>query len=313
MNKKIIIPVIIGPTASGKTAIAIKLALKINAEIISCDSRQVYKYMDIGTAKPTKLEQETVPHHLLDIITPDSSFSFADFANLAKKAIDQVINKGKIPLIVGGTGFYLDGLINGIPQFEIDNNQAQILRQKLELKETTYLVNELIKLDIKAASKIKFNDRQRLIRAIIVSKLTGKPFSSFNDKKIKNNNYEYLIFGLTKPRNILYNDINRRVEEMIKLGLLDEVKSLLNMGYNQNMPGLKTIGYSECIDYLNGTFTFSEMLEKIKQHTRNYAKRQLTYFKKFTLFKWLERNENKVSDDEILQTLVLNIKNALKI
>ncbi|HOD39786.1 MAG TPA: tRNA (adenosine(37)-N6)-dimethylallyltransferase MiaA, partial [Candidatus Wallbacteria bacterium] len=174
------VPVIVGPTASGKTALAIKIAQKFDAEIISCDSRQIYKYMDIGTAKPSRGELDAVNHHLIDIITPDRSFSYADFAACAAEKIKEITGRKKLPLIVGGTGFYLDGLVNGISQIpEMDPSLTLKMRDELELKETPFLVSELMKLDMDSAARIKFNDRQRLVRAIIVSRLSGAPFSSY--------------------------------------------------------------------------------------------------------------------------------------
>ncbi len=303
-----IIPVIVGPTASGKTALAVKAALNLDAEIISCDSRQIYKFMDIGTAKPSAAQLAAVKHHLIDIITPDRSFSHAEFAALAAGTIKDILGRGRLPIIVGGTGFYLDGLINGISQIpELDQEEARRMRGELELRETAFLVSELRKLDMESASRIKFNDRQRLVRAIIVSRLSGAPFSSYKDVREKNNDYNYLIFGLTKSRELLYNNINSRVEQMFDDGLADEVSSLLKMGYCRLMPGMKSIGYQECIEYLNGTLTFAEAAERVKQNTRNYAKRQLTYFKKFEFYKWFEKDDISVDDSSVYEAVMDDI------
>lgn len=299
------IPVIVGPTASGKTALAVEVAKNFGAEIISCDSRQIYKFMDIGTAKPSAAQLAEVKHHLIDIITPDQSFSYADFAARAADTIKDILGRGKLPIIVGGTGFYLDGLINGISQIpELDQAEARRLRGELELRETAFLVSELRKLDMESASRIKFNDRQRLVRAIIVSKLSGAPFSSYKDVREKTNDYNYLIFGLTKSRELLYNNINSRVEQMFNDGLADEVGSLLEMGYCRLMPGMKSIGYQECIEYLNGTVTFPEAAARVKQNTRNYAKRQLTYFKKFEFYKWFEKDDISVDDSSVYEAVM---------
>ena len=299
------VPVIVGPTASGKTSLAIKIALEFGAEIISCDSRQIYKFMDIGTAKPSRKQLNSVTHHLIDIITPDLSFSYADFASAAAVKIKEILGRGRLPIIVGGTGFYLDGLINGISQIpQFDQNEARRLRDGLELEETAFLVSELRKLDMESASRIKHNDRQRLVRAIIVSKLSGSPFSSYKDAREKNNEYNYLIFGLTKSRELLYNNINLRVEQMFNDGLADEVGSLLKMGYCRLMPGMKSIGYQECIEYLNGMVTFPEAAERVKQNTRNYAKRQLTYFKKFEFYKWFEKDDISVDDSSVYEAVM---------
>ena len=311
-RKKINVPVLIGPTASGKTSLAIKIALAAGAEIISCDSRQIYKKMDIGTAKPSVEELAMVKHHLIDIIDPSESFSYADFSRLAVEKIDKIIASGKVPFVVGGTGFYLDGLVNGVSMIpELDESGARIMRDELELKETAELVSILRKLDLASASRIKFNDRQRLIRAIIVSRLSGAPFSSFKDVRQKKDNYNYLIFGLTKPRQLLYNDINSRVDDMFNRGLVDEVSNLLKNGYTILMPAMKTIGYQECVEYLQGRVSSIEMSELIKQHTRNYAKRQITYFKKFSSARWLEAAGTAGSKERNFEAILLEIKKII--
>lgn len=304
---------LIGPTASGKTAISIELAKLFNAEIISCDSRQIYKLMDIGTAKPNTEEMQGIRHHLIDIIYPDSSFSYADFASCAAPIIKEILGRGKVPFIVGGTGFYLDGLVNGVSAIpEVGENKLKNLREELELLETAKLVSMLNKLDPESAARIKFNDRQRLVRAISVSELTGRPFSSFKDKKIINNNYNYLIIGLTKARELLYNSINLRVEVMFKNGLLNEVESLLNSGYGELAPGMKTIGYQECVEFFYGRKTKDEAMAMIKQNTRNYAKRQETYFKRFKIDNWFNKDENKSNDKKIFERMARLIENHIK-
>lgn len=307
------VPVIVGPTASGKTALAVRLAREFDAEIVSCDSRQIYRFMDIGTAKPSAAELAAARHHLIDIITPDLSFSYADFADRAARTIGEILGRGKLPLIVGGTGFYLDGLVNGISQIpEMDPEAVRLMREELELRETAFLVSELRRLDIESASRIKFNDRQRLVRAIIVSRLSGAPFSAYRDAREKNNDYNYLFFGLTKSRELLYNNINSRVEGMFEAGLVNEVDSLLKMGYSSLMPGMKTIGYQECIEYLSGSLSFVEASDRIKQNTRNYAKRQLTYFKKFDFDNWFEKDDVTIDDDCVFESVAADIsKNIL--
>ncbi|HOT74643.1 MAG TPA: tRNA (adenosine(37)-N6)-dimethylallyltransferase MiaA [Candidatus Wallbacteria bacterium] len=307
-NETQTVPVIIGPTASGKTALAVRIAQKFDAEIISCDSRQIYKYMDIGTAKPSRGQLEAVKHHLIDIITPDRSFSYADFAAYAAEKIKEITERKKMPLIVGGTGFYLDGLVNGISQIpEMDPALTLKMRDELELKETSFLMSELMKLDMDSAARIKFNDRQRLVRAIIVSRLSGAPFSSYKDVREKNNDYNYLIFGLTKTRQLLYNNINLRVDEMFENGLVEEVAFLLKKGYSKLAPGMKSIGYQECIEYLNGSLTSSEAADMIKQNTRNYAKRQLTYFKRFSFEKWFEKDDASINDSGVYESIIADI------
>ncbi len=312
-NDKPAVFVLIGPTATGKTAISIELARMFGAEIISCDSRQIYKYMDIGTAKPTAEELALAPHHLIDLITPDRFFSYADFAAAAEKKIDEITARGKMAFITGGTGFYLDGLINGVSEIpELDQEKTGDLRLELEMKDSAELVTKLRKLDIDSAGRIKPNDRQRLIRAIIVSSLSGKPFSHFKDIKKRSEKYKYLIFGLTKPRELLYNNIGLRVDIMFKKGLLDEVRGLLKMGYTGLMPGMKTIGYQECVDLLEKGLALADAAELIKQHTRNYAKRQETYFKKIDVLNWYVRDGAPVTDGKIYDSLKKNIEKSLR-
>lgn len=307
-KKNNLVPVIIGPTASGKTSLAIKIALELGAEIISCDSRQIYKFMDIGTAKPSREQLNSVTHHLIDIITPDLSFSYADFAAEAAVKIKEIFGRGRLPIIVGGTGFYLDGLINGISQIpQFDQNEARRLRDGLELEETAFLVSELRKLDMESASRIKYNDRQRLVRAIIVSKLSGAPFSTYKDAREKNNEYNYLIFGLTKSRELLYNNINLRVDEMFSDNLVEEVESLLKKGYTQFMPGMKSIGYQECLEHISGRISVEDARALIKQNTRNYAKRQLTYFKRFKFKNWFEKDDISVNDSKVYEAVIADI------
>lgn len=304
---------LIGPTASGKTAISIELARSFGAEIVSCDSRQIYKFMDIGTAKPDALERRGVPHHLIDVITPDLSFSYAEFADAAEKAIDEIYSGGAVPLIVGGTGFYLDGLVNGVSMVpEFDGDDVRALREKLELSDNSALVTMLSKLDPASAGRIKFNDRQRLVRAVIVSKLAGRPFSSFKDLKSPSGRYNYFIYGLTKERDLLYNSINLRVEVMFQKGLLDEAASLLRAGYTEIMPGMKTIGYQECVALLRGKTSFSDTVSLIKQHTRNYAKRQETYFRRFEVSEWYSRDDSAGTDSRIKDSLSRHIEKLLR-
>ncbi len=305
---KVLVPVIIGPTASGKTALAVRIAEKFGAEIISCDSRQIYKYMNIGTAKPSACELAAAKHHLIDMITPDLSFSYADFAVEASQKIEEIVGRGRLPLLVGGTGFYLDGLVNGISKIpELDRDETRIIRENLELQNTAFLMSELQKVDMASAARIKFNDRQRLIRAIIVSKLSGAPFSSYKEEREKNNDYNYLIFGLTKVRELLYNNINSRVDKMFADGLIEEVSSLLKMGYTRFMPGMKTIGYQECIEFLSGRMSMAGAISLIKQNTRNYAKRQLTYFKRFNFNGWFEKNETGAETSKIYESIINEI------
>lgn len=280
MNKKILI--ITGPTAVGKSKYAVKIAQKMNGEIISLDSMQVYKFMNIGTAKPSKEELKKIPHHLIDIIKPDQGFSVAKFIQITNKKIQEIIKKGKRPILVGGTGLYLRALLYGFdfPKAGYEEKIRDDLHTFAQKHGIKVLYNKLKKVDPNSAKKIHLNDKFRIIRALEVYYLTGKPISKqqFSNKKHIN---KYKIICLTTDRPKLYELIDRRVDAMINKGLIKEVKRLLKKGYNQDLPALKAIGYKEVIDYLNGRFDYNEMIRLIKRNSRHLAKRQMTWFRSF--------------------------------
>lgn len=273
MNKVI---AIVGPTASGKTKLAIEMAKKLGTEIISADSRLVYKGFDIGTAKPTKEEQQMVKHHMIDVVEPEYDFSVADFADEARKIISNLHAHSKVPIVAGGTGLYFRILLENYDMPRIEANPQ--LRADLEKLSNEELFAMLKEVDSISAEKIHQNNRVRVIRALEVSLLAGTPFSSI--KGIKNNEYEVeWVFPKLESREALYDRINKRVDAMISEGLIEETKDLLvKHGKIKNL--VNTIGYQEIIEFLDNKISLEEAVEKIKQNTRRYAKRQLTWFRR---------------------------------
>jgi len=273
--KKVI--AIVGPTACGKTDLAIKMAKELDTEIISADSRLVYKGFDIATAKPTKEEQSIIRHHLIDIVEPEVDYSVADFYDDASAKIEEIHSRGKIPIIVGGTGLYFRILLENykLPRLEADYE----LRNRLEQLSSEELYAELSELDSVSAEKIHMNNRVRLIRALEVTKLSGKPFSEIRELKEQEYDVDWIFPTTITSRQELYNRINIRVDNMIKDGLIDETKYLLNKhGRIKNF--VNTIGYQEILAHIDGQISLDESIEKIKLNTRRYSKRQLTWFRK---------------------------------
>ena len=268
---------VVGPTASGKTAFAVDLAEKIGGEIISADSRLVYKGFDIGTAKPTLDERRGIPHYMIDIAEPEVDYSAGLYVHEAKRIIEDIQSRGKVPIIAGGTGLYINILLMNydLPKVEPDYE----LREVLMLEEDLPAI--LAELDPETAQLIDKNDRKKLIRAIEIVKTTGKPIQ----RRKNNPEYEIEWIGLNYPRDMLYDRINRRVDLMFEAGLIDETKNLLQKhGRIPNL--LYTIGYQEVIQYLDGVLTLGEAVDKLKQNTRRYAKRQLTWFRKNPAINW---------------------------
>lgn len=268
---------VVGPTASGKTAFAVDLAEKIGGEIISADSRLVYKGFDIGTAKPTLDERRGIPHYMIDIAEPEVDYSAGLYVHEAKRIIEDIQSRGKVPIIAGGTGLYINILLMNydLPKVEPDYE----LREVLKLEEDLPAI--LAELDPETAQLIDKNDRKKLIRAIEIVKTTGKPIQ----RRKNNPEYEIEWIGLNYPRDVLYGRINRRVDLMFEAGLIDETKNLLQKhGRIPNL--LYTIGYQEVIQYLDGVLTLGEAVDKLKQNTRRYAKRQLTWFRKNPAINW---------------------------
>lgn len=280
------IPLIIisGPTAAGKTKLSIELAKRIGGEIISADSMQVYRGMDIGSAKITADEMENIPHHLIDILDPFDEFSVAVFKEYALKAIDKIINNGHIPIVVGGTGFYIQALLYDI-DFSLSQGETSEIRSRLENEAANfgadYLYKKLLEVDPESAEVIHKNNIKRVIRALEFYEETGEKISAHNEIMRENSSpYNFAYFVLTKKREHLYNDIDKRVDLMLKAGLVDEVKKLKDLGLSRDNYSMLGLGYKEILDYLNDIITLDEAVYLIKRDTRHFAKRQLTWFKR---------------------------------
>ena len=288
MQKQKVI-IICGPTASGKTALSIELAKKINGEIVSCDSMQIYKDMTIGTAKPTIEEMQGIKHYLIDCVSPEERYSVANFKKDAKKAIKEIIEKGKTPIVVGGTGLYVDSLIYEIQynNIQLDENYRKELEEIAKNEGLEVLYNKAKEIDPDAISKISQNDKKRIIRILEIYKATGKNKTQQELDSRKDPEYDYKVFAINWDRQELYERINKRVDIMIEQGLIDEVKQIKNK-YNQFPTAMQGLGYKEVVDYLNGKYNKEELIEKIKMETRRYAKRQLTWFRKNKKTIWLD-------------------------
>ncbi len=310
--RKIPLIILTGPTAVGKTALSIELAKNLNAEIISADSMQIYEYMDIGSAKVTEEEMDNVTHYMIDEVKPDFSFSVSEFQNRAKKYIKEIDDKGKAVLVTGGTGLYLNSLIYNM-DFAKSNSNSKLreeLEEELKEKGIDYMHNKLKLLDSEAASRIHKNNTKRVIRALEVC-LDGKKMQDFSNDLKYNEEYLPIIIVLNRDREILYNRINKRVDVMMKSGLVEEVKKLLNMGYHKDLISMQGIGYKEIIKYLDGEYTLDEAVEIIKRDSRRYAKRQITWFKRYKDSKWFDLENYK--DMEILKEDILKyIENISK-
>jgi len=302
MQKPLVI-VIGGPTASGKTSLSIALAKKINGEIISADSMQIYKDMDIGTAKPSKEEQSGIKHYLLDFVSPDERYSVADFKRDAEKAIEEIIAKGKTPIVVGGTGLYIDTLIYGIDYPEITYD-VEYRRKIYNIADTENglesLYEEAMKIDPEAMKKISKSDKKRITRVLEMYHSTGKTKTELEIESRKNEvKYDYKVFAITMDREKLYERINLRVDLMIKNGLVEEVERLLEK-YDTFPTAMQGLGYKETVEYLEGKISKEEMIEKIKQESRRYAKRQLTWFRKNKDITWINGLDDTQNNIKII-------------
>lgn len=282
--------VICGPTASGKTALSIELAKRINGEVVSADSMQIYKDMDIGSAKVTKEEMQGIKHYLVDCVSPDERYSVANYKLDAKKAIEEILKKGKTPIVVGGTGLYIDALIYEIEYQDIKINESY--RKELEsIKQNQgleVLYERAVKIDPEAMKKISPNDSKRIMRVLEIYEATGKNKTEQEaESRLKEIPYNYKVFAITMDREKLYERINKRVDIMIENGLIEEVKELLKK-YKEFPTAMQALGYKEVKEYLEGKLTKQEMIDKIKQESRRYAKRQLTWFRKNKQTIWID-------------------------
>jgi tRNA dimethylallyltransferase len=309
--KKIDLLIISGPTAVGKTDISIELARLCNGEIISADSMQIYKYMDIGSAKISNEEMKGIPHHLIDVVEPQDPFSVAQFKEGALKAIYDIDSRGKLPILTGGTGLYIDSIIRNFNFTEADKDEEyRIHLEKLAEEFGKEYVHNLLKAsDPVSYTNIHPNNMKRVIRALEVYKNTGKPFSTFEDKDSYDIPFNIHYYVLTMNREKLYERINKRVDIMMQNGLLEEVVKLKKLGYTADMQSMKGIGYKELLYYLDGSITLDEAVNMIKQGSRNYAKRQLTWFRKDSRVQWIDKDNYK-SDDEIINYIMTNLQYA---
>lgn len=297
--------ILLGPTGVGKTDISIKLAQKVpDIELISADSMQIYKYMDIGTAKPDVNILKIIKHHMIDIVNPSDNFDVIKYSKLANNVILEVIQRGKIPILVGGSGLYISSLINPLFNGPVKNSQyRKKLEEEAKIHGNKFLHDKLFKIDSESASKIEINDLRRIIRALEVYKSTGKNISYLQKNNFnKNVKLKYHIIGLKRNRENLYQRINLRVDKMIDNGLISEVKMLREMGYKEDLNSMQGLGYKQINKLLNGTYTQEEAIDLIKIETRHYAKRQMTWFKnKIKNVEWIDLD--KYSEKELISEI----------
>ena len=309
MNNNMLI--ITGPTGVGKTELSIRLAKSLNGEIISADSMQIYKLMDIGSAKISKDEMQGVPHHMIDIISPEEPFTVSDYKQRATEIINEVLSRNKYPILVGGTGLYIDSIICNLNFTEGDKDPEYrtYLENLAQEKGNLFLHNMLREIDLESYERIHPNNVKRVIRALEVHKLTGKTFSSFEDKyNYYNIPYNINYYVLTMNRAKLYDRINKRVDIMLEKGLIQEVKNLKELGFASEMQSMQGIGYKEILYYLENKMTLEAAIDKIKQGSRNYAKRQLTWFRKDPRAKFIDKDTFE-SEDDIVQHIIDDINN----
>lgn len=305
--------ILTGPTAVGKTQLSIALAKAVGGEIISADSMQVYRGMDIGSAKISREEMEGVPHHLIDVLDPREEFNVVRFQSMAMEAMEQIYGRGHVPLVVGGTGFYIQALLYGIdftqPEEEGEEGEyRKSLEALAEEKGSQYLYGLLKARDPEYAAETHPNNRKRVIRALEYIHLTGRKFSSYNqEQRKKESPYRFAYFVLTMDRARLYERINLRVDQMLAQGLVEEVKRLRSMGCRKGMTSMQGLGYKEMLDYLEGELTFEQAAELLKRDTRRFAKRQLTWFRRERDVIWLKK-ERYAGQEELLKEMLERIE-----
>ena len=291
MEPKVI--VIVGPTCSGKTSLGVYLAEKLNSEVISADSRQIYKYLDIGTAKPGKVLLKKIKHHFIDILEPDENYNVSRFENEALAKIKRQISNNKVPVVVGGSGLYIKALVDGIfDAVDTDEDFRKDLLEKKKLFGNDYVYNELKKVDAESAGRMLPQNWKRVMRALEVFHLTGKPIGEYHLEYKREADLKFVQFGLRWDREVLYKNIEKRVDEMIEQGLVEETKALVER-YDSKLNSLNTVGYKEIISYLNIEITLDRAVELIKRNTRRFAKRQLTWFRADDRIIWLDVKSQK--------------------
>ena len=306
--------ILAGPTAAGKTKLSIKLAKRINAAVVSADSMQVYKYMDIGSAKICPEEMQGVKHYLIDELEPSEEFHVVRFQQMAKQAMEEIYAKGRIPIVVGGTGFYIQALL-----YDIDftkNEEDTVYRKELETlaneKGAVYLHEMLRTVDPASADSIHANNVKRVIRALEFYKLTGKKISEHNEKeRAKESPYAFCYFVLNDDRKLLYDRIDQRIDKMLEEGLLEEVTALKNKGYTKDMVSMQGLGYKEILDYLNGECTLEEAIYILKRDTRHFAKRQLTWFRRERDVIWIDKNKYDHDEEKILEVMLSYVRERI--
>jgi tRNA dimethylallyltransferase len=284
----------VGPTCSGKSTLGVLLAQKISGEIISADSRQFYRYLNIGTAKPSLKQIKTIKHHLISFLNPGESFNASQFEKRSLEIIEDILIRNKVPMVVGGSGLYIKALIDGISDTpDIDSDlRSQLLEEKNNLG-IEHMYKKLNDVDPVSADKMKPQNWKRVIRALEVYYQTGKPIWQHHEEYKRNFDVEFLQYGLDWDRKILYRRIEKRVDEMFSSGLVDEVKNIIMKGYKAELNSLNTVGYKEVIEYLNGKINYDKMIELIKRNTRRFAKRQLTWFRKDNRITWINVKDEK--------------------
>lgn len=291
--------VLVGPTAIGKTELSLTLAKEFGCEIISMDSMQIYKYMDIGTAKPTQEERSIVPHHLVDYVDPADDYNVSRFVSDARSSIEKIQSRDKLPMIVGGTGLYMRGLLEGIFEMvSVPENIREKIEKTARERGLDYLFEKLTKYDPESAARLHPNDRQRVMRALEIYHTTGVPWSKHlkeqqQQREAVKRDFKALKIGLHRDREILYERINRRVDIMVEQGLLDEVEKLLSMGYTPELNSMQSIGYKHMLNYIDSTWNWEEALQLLARDTRHYAKRQLTWFGRDPEIRWFEPGEKE--------------------
>lgn len=302
--------ILTGPTAVGKTALSIRLAKAIGGEIISADSMQVYRGMDIGSAKITKEEMMGVPHHLIDVLEPSEEFNVTVFQTMAKAAVEEIYSRGHIPIVAGGTGFYIQALLNDIDFAETGEDPS--IRRELERiakeKGAEYLHGLLLTVDPESAKQIHANNVKRVIRAIEFYRQTGERISEHNKReREKKSPYDFLYFVVNTDRDLLYQRIDKRVDDMVEQGLVDEVKKLKDSGCTKDMVSMQGLGYKEILDYLQGEYSLEEALYLLKRDTRHFAKRQITWFKREKDVRWLNLPDYGYDLDKVLEKMIEDI------
>ncbi|MGK9367606.1 tRNA (adenosine(37)-N6)-dimethylallyltransferase MiaA [Melioribacter sp. Ez-97] len=285
---------IVGPTCSGKTKLSLKLAEVLNTEIISADSRQIYKYLNIGTAKPSEEELKSIKHHFIDYLEPDSDYNVSRYEKESLQIISNLIRESKTPIVAGGSGLYIKAIVDGIfDTADTDEEYRAYLKEMKENFGNEYLYEMLEKIDPLSARAMLPQNWKRVMRALEVYHLTGKSIVELQKEYVRKIDFDFLQFGLLWDRKALYENIEKRVDVMMELGLINEVENILSMGYNEELNSLNTVGYKEIINYLKGKLKLEEAIDLIKRNTRRYAKRQMTWFRKDERIEWLKVEKNE--------------------